>query len=220
MHCLTSATPGPAHVPLKSADGLFRMDGSAGHSQIFRQAAFIHADLPFALISLSILRAQGCFFAFYDVIWLQCGPLVFRFPLIDGLSLAEIFSVPVDSSPISTFDLCSVSAVLVAQTCSITSALFNIDSESTPVVVKQPVVGTAAGSASTSADIVAGTAPLPESMAPPSFSSPLTGAGLLLLLAHWNADKELSLERHRELHGHDDRPPPSVQVLDTKWVLD
>ena len=39
---------------------------------------------------------------------------------------------------------------------------------------------------------------------------------------YWNADKELCLARHRELHAHDDvdRPSPSVQVLDTKWVFD
>jgi hypothetical protein len=36
---------------------------------------------------------------------------------------------------------------------------------------------------------------------------------------YWNADKDLCLARHRELHAHDDvdRPSPSssVQVLDT-----
>ena len=39
---------------------------------------------------------------------------------------------------------------------------------------------------------------------------------------YWNADKELCLARHRELHAHDDvdRPSSSVQVLDTKWVFD
>uniref|UniRef100_A0A7S0MSU5 Reverse transcriptase Ty1/copia-type domain-containing protein n=1 Tax=Cryptomonas curvata TaxID=233186 RepID=A0A7S0MSU5_9CRYP len=39
---------------------------------------------------------------------------------------------------------------------------------------------------------------------------------------YWNADKELCLARHRELHAHDDvdRPDASVQVLDTKWVFD
>jgi hypothetical protein len=39
---------------------------------------------------------------------------------------------------------------------------------------------------------------------------------------YWNADKELCLARHRELHAHDDvdRPSSSVQVLDTKWFFD
>jgi hypothetical protein len=39
---------------------------------------------------------------------------------------------------------------------------------------------------------------------------------------YWNADKELCLARHHELHAHDDvdRPSPSVQVLDSKWVFD
>ncbi len=39
---------------------------------------------------------------------------------------------------------------------------------------------------------------------------------------YWNADKELCLARHSELHAHDDVncPSPYVQVLDTKWVFD
>ncbi len=42
------------------------------------------------------------------------------------------------------------------------------------------------------------------------------------IASYWNADKELCLARHRELHAHDDvnRPSASVQVLDTKWVFD
>ena len=39
---------------------------------------------------------------------------------------------------------------------------------------------------------------------------------------YWNADEELCLARHRELHAHDDvdRPSSSVQVLETTWVFD
>ncbi len=38
---------------------------------------------------------------------------------------------------------------------------------------------------------------------------------------YWNANQDLCLARHRELHAHDDVycPSSSVQVLDTKWVF-
>ena len=75
LHCLTSATSGPAHVPLHSADVLFGMHDSAGELRRFRQHAFIHADLPFALFPLSTLGARGCYFDFYDVVGLQCGSM-------------------------------------------------------------------------------------------------------------------------------------------------
>ncbi len=43
-----------------------------------------------------------------------------------------------------------------------------------------------------------------------------------LCAPYWNADKELCLARHRELHAHDDvdRPSCSVQILNTKLVFD
>ena len=56
-HCLTSATSGSAHVPLTSADVMFGMRDSMGVlvMRMFRQNAFIHPDLPFALFPLSLL---------------------------------------------------------------------------------------------------------------------------------------------------------------------
>ncbi len=62
LHCLTSATSGPAHVPLNSAEVMFGMCDSAGKMRRFRLHAFIHADLPFASFPLSVLGAQGCYF--------------------------------------------------------------------------------------------------------------------------------------------------------------
>ena len=39
---------------------------------------------------------------------------------------------------------------------------------------------------------------------------------------YWNASKSVCLDRHAELNAHNDvdRPDPSVQILDTKWVFD
>ena len=68
LHCLTSATSGPAHVPLHSAVVMFGMHDSAGEMRQFRQHAFIHADLSFALFPLSTPGARGCYFDFYDVL--------------------------------------------------------------------------------------------------------------------------------------------------------
>ena len=62
LHCLAPATSSLAHVPLHSAEVMFGMNDSAGEMRQFRQHAFIHADLPFALFSLSTLGARGCFF--------------------------------------------------------------------------------------------------------------------------------------------------------------
>ena len=116
-HCLTSATSGPAHVPLHSAEVMFGMRDSAGEMRRFRQRAFIHANLPFALFPLSALGAQGCYFDFYDVIGLQCGLMFLPFSLTNGLYLAEIFTISLDSSDFSTFaDFNSNQTVLVPQT--------------------------------------------------------------------------------------------------------
>jgi hypothetical protein len=102
-HCLTSATSGPAHVPLHSAEVMFDTRDSAGEMRRFLQRAFIHADLPFALFPLSALGAQGFYFDFYDVIGLQCGLMFLPFSLTKGLYLAEIFTICLDSSDFSIF---------------------------------------------------------------------------------------------------------------------
>ncbi len=51
----------------------------------FIQHAFIHADLPFALLLLSTLGACWRYFDFYDVIGLQCSSMFLPFALTDGL---------------------------------------------------------------------------------------------------------------------------------------
>jgi hypothetical protein len=117
LHCLTSATSGPAHFPLNSAEVMLGMRDSAGEMRVFRQHAFIHADLPFALFPLSVLGAQGCYFDFYDVLGLQCGSMFLPFSLINGLYLAEIFHLSSNCSNFSTFfHFNSDLTVLVAQT--------------------------------------------------------------------------------------------------------
>ncbi len=58
-HCPTSATSGPAHVPLNSAEVMFGMRDSAGVMRRFRQHAFIHAAVPFALFPLLYLALRG-----------------------------------------------------------------------------------------------------------------------------------------------------------------
>jgi hypothetical protein len=175
LHCLTSATSGPAHVPLHSADVLFGMHDSAGELRRFRQHAFIHADLPFALFPLSTLGARGCYFDFYDVVGLQCGSMFLPFALTDGLYLAELFVLPLDSFAVTTFDdFSSVNTVLVAQTRSTTLSL--------PAPVVLPVSMDRSAHVLPAAPDTANVSALPDP--PLSFSSRLTGAGLLLLQAH------------------------------------
>ena len=62
LHCLTSATSGPAHVPLNSAEVMFGIRDSTGEMRRFRQHAFIHADLPFAFISTFRSGCSGVLF--------------------------------------------------------------------------------------------------------------------------------------------------------------
>ncbi len=57
-----------------------------------------HAGLLLALFPLSILRAQGCCFDFYDVIVLRFGSMFFPYALTNGLYFAEVFAVAVESS--------------------------------------------------------------------------------------------------------------------------
>jgi hypothetical protein len=175
LHCLTSATSGPAHVPLHSAEVMFGMRDSTGTMRRFRQHAFIHADLPFALFPLSSLGARGCYFDFYNVIGLQCGPMFLPFSLIDGLYLAEIFTISLSSADFSTFDdFTSDLTVLVAQTRSHNLVL--------PEVVVIPASIDLSASLVPAAPTVSPVFTLPEPSV--SFSSKLTGAGLLLLHAH------------------------------------
>jgi len=172
LHCLTSATSGPAHVPLHSAEVMFGMRDSTGTMRRFRQHAFIHADLPFALFPLSSLGARGCYFDFYNVIGLQCGPMFLPFSLIDGLYLAEIFTISLSSADFSTFDdFTSDLTVLVAQTRSHNLVL--------PEVVVIPASIDLSASLVPAAPPVSPVFTLPEPSV--SFSSKLTGAGLLLL---------------------------------------
>ena len=175
LHCLTSATSGPAHVPLHSAEVMFGMRDSTGTMRRFRQHAFIHADLPFALFPLSSLGARGCYFDFYNVIGLQCGPMFLPFSLIDGLYLAKIFTISLSSADFSTFDdFTSDLTVLVAQTRSHNLVL--------PEVVVIPASIDLSASLVPAAPPVSPVFTLPEPSV--SFSSKLTGAGLLLLHAH------------------------------------
>jgi hypothetical protein len=106
---------------------MFGMRDSAGETCLFRQHAFIHADLPFALFPLSVIGAQGCNFDFYDVLGLQCGSMFLPFFLINGLYLAEIFPLPFNCSNFSTFfHFNSDQTVLVAQLRSKTMSLPDI----------------------------------------------------------------------------------------------
>jgi hypothetical protein len=176
-HCLISATSGPAQIPLHSADVMFGLRDSAGVLQIFRQSAFIHVDLPFALLPLSTLAERGCYFDFYGTVGLQCGSMFLPFSLTDGLYLAEIFPVPFDSVSLSFCGASRPLSVFVAQTRSVTSAVpvsAAPSSGALPVVPPDSVLPTSA------------VPPLVPSLADPSdsFSSRLTGAGLLLLHAH------------------------------------
>jgi hypothetical protein len=86
-HCLTSATSGPAIVPLSSAEVMFGLRDSIGVMRVFRQRAFIHSDIPFALLPLSLLGENGCYFDFYGTLGLQCGTMFLPFTLVDGLNL-------------------------------------------------------------------------------------------------------------------------------------
>ena len=157
----------------------------------FRQLAFIHADLPFALFPLSALGARGCFFEFYHEIGLQCGSMFLPFSLTDGLYLAKLYTLSLDDfSPCDdfTFD----TTVLVAQTRSTALVL--------PDVAALPIPRESSTSLLQASSIVS---PAPVFTIPEpsdSFSSRLTGAGLLLLHAH---------RRLGHLH---DRP--------LKWMID
>ena len=147
----------------------------------FRQHAFIHADLPFALFPLSVLGAQGCYFDFYDVLGLQCGSMFLPFSLTNGLYLAEIFSLSLDCSNFSTFShFNSDQTVLVAQTRSKIVSLPDLDVLPIPIPLSPSVESVP--SLTDASNIVSSTFNLPES--PVSFSSKLTGAGLLLLREH------------------------------------
>jgi hypothetical protein len=131
--------------------------------------------LPFALFPLSSLGALGCYFDFYDVLGLQCGSMFLPFSPIDGLYLAEILTNSLSSSDFSTFDdFTSDLTVLVAQTSSKTLAL--------PEVVVFPAPMDHSTSLEPAAPIVSPAFTFPEPSV--SFSSWLTGAGLLLLHAH------------------------------------
>ena len=85
-HCLTSATSGPAIVPLSSAEVMFGLRDSMGMMQMFRQRAFIHHDISFALLLPSLLGEKGCYFDFYGTL-----------TLVDGLHLADLCIVSSDS---------------------------------------------------------------------------------------------------------------------------
>jgi hypothetical protein len=173
LHCLTSATSGPAHVPLHSADVMFGMRDSTGAMRRFRQYAFIHVDLPFALFTVSFLGARGCYFDFYDVLGLQCGSMFLPFSLADGLYLAEIFAISLNSSDFSTFDdFTSDLTVLVAQTRS--NALALPDSE----VLVPPAPMDPSASLEPAAPLESPVFTLPEPSV--SFSSRLTSAGSLV----------------------------------------
>ena len=198
-HCLTSATSGPAHFPLNSADVMFGLRDSVGVIRIFRQSAFIHPYLPFALFPLSLLSDQGACFDFYGTLGLQCGSMFLPFARIDGLYVAELFTVSFESSHLSSFDSDFIHAGLVAQTRSVTASL------SLPVQLPDPIVSPASLLPSpealssdlpvvlpepidSSASLLPSPAALPSVSSLPasvvSFSSRLTGAGLLLLHAH------------------------------------
>ncbi len=106
---------------------------------------------------------------------LQCGSMFLPFSPIDGLYLAEILTNSLSSSDFSTFDdFTSDLTVLVAQTSSKTLAL--------PEVVVFPAPMDHSTSLEPAAPIVSPAFTFPEPSV--SFSSWLTGAGLLLLHAH------------------------------------
>ena len=107
---------------------MFGIRDSAKELRRFRQHAFIHADLPFALFPLSVLGAQGCYFDFYDVLGLQCGSMFSPFSLTNGLNLSEIFSLSLDCSNFPTFSYFnSDQTIRVAQTHSINVSLPDLD---------------------------------------------------------------------------------------------
>ena len=166
---------------MNSAEVMVVIRDSTGEMRQFRQHAFIHADLPFALFPLSVLGAQGCYFDFYDVLGLQCGSMILPFSLTNGLYLAELFSLSLDCSQFSTFSHFNADqTVLVAQTRSKNVSLPDLDV--LPIPIPLPPSVESVPSLTDASNIVSSTFNLPASSV--SFSSKLTGTGLLLLIEH------------------------------------
>ena len=72
MHCLISATTGPAAICLDQGTVIFGMIDSQDEIHCFRESVYIHDALPFALFPVSCLSVQGVYFDFYGTSSL-CG---------------------------------------------------------------------------------------------------------------------------------------------------
>ena len=106
------------------------------------------------------------------------------FTLVDGLYLAELFMVSSDSFPLSTFDSEYIHAGFVAQTRSITASRSLPVIDFSPALVPVPAVLSSGLVIPVPIDSSTPVVPVPEAASEVSFSSRLTGAGLLLLHAH------------------------------------
>ena len=77
LHCLISATSGPAAESLDHGTVIFGLIDSEGHTHCFRESVYIHDALPFALFPVSCLSERGVYFEFYSTSNLFCGSVVF-----------------------------------------------------------------------------------------------------------------------------------------------
>ena len=90
MHCLISATTGPAAVPLDHGTVIFGMIDSQEQIHCFRESVYIHDALPFALFPVSCLSDREVYFDFYGTSSLFCGSLVFPFTQQEGLYMGKL----------------------------------------------------------------------------------------------------------------------------------
>jgi len=92
MHCLISATTGPAAVCLDQGTVIFGMIDSQDEIHCFRESVYIHDALPFALFPVSCLSVRGVYFDFYGTSSLFCGSVTFPFTQQEGLYMGKLLS--------------------------------------------------------------------------------------------------------------------------------
>ena len=186
-HCLVSATSGPAQIPLAKGDVMFGMYDLDGVLHVYRQAAFIHDALPFALLPVSSLCNQGCYFDFYGSIGLSYGSVFIPFRLKDGLYITEIVFVPFDSPIVEFLSDCPNPTAMAVSTRSMVSSGSSAVSDKVspnPLVPLDDSFDPAVSIRLT--DSILQSDPATDTVLPcvPGQSQRLTGAGKLLLDAH------------------------------------
>ena len=90
LHCLISATSGPAAESLDHGTASFGLIDSEGHTHCFRESVYIHDALPFALFPVSCLSERGVYFDFYSISNLFYGSVVFPFAQRAGLYMGKL----------------------------------------------------------------------------------------------------------------------------------